>query len=68
MQTAWTNLAKTGSPNPGNQTGAGAVQWPAFSESLGLQHLIIDEAPSVATDYGKCAFWDSLPKQINYPH
>ena len=65
MQTAWTNLAKTGSPNAGNQTG-----WPAFSDykGMGLQYLVIDEHRSVASDYGKCAFWDSLPRQIYYPH
>lgn len=59
----WTNFAKRGTPNE-----AGLQAWPAYNESTDL-HLRIAETVEVGSGYAKsrCDFWDSLPRQVDYP-
>ncbi len=57
MMRYWTNFAKTGDPNAGNDP-----KWPRYEEASD-PYLTLDVPPSAGSGLltDKCAFWDSLP-------
>lgn len=56
MQTAWTEMAASGSPG---------ADWPVFSVES-TQGVTFDEVPHVGTvDYSMCAFWDDIEADLS---
>ena len=58
MQAAWTNFAKSGTPN-----GPTVTDWPRFETKVNLIHELVPPAPysnsSFSADH-KCEFWEPL--------
>ncbi len=65
----WSNFAKHGSPN-GDGSGASSVpvHWPRYNRTSD-QHLRLANEIRVGEGLARlnCDFWDSLPRQSNYP-
>ena len=59
MQTYWSQFAKTGSPNGGDQP-----EWPAY-EAESDQHMVLKMSPAVGEGLASadCDFWDGLTSQ-----
>ena len=64
MMKYWSNMAKFGTPN----SDAVEVQWPIYDQDED-RNIHLADPITVDAGYGKlnCDFWDSLPRQNDYP-